>query len=872
MGVSIMTDTFNRHPQDVYSLIEEMHKGVEEAMTEDEVILHRIVDGKPHYVNGRNTFYTFTLQDDWEPSVDSIEVEIEPGNPDRRIPGTILSMLNRTITFVTETPLPQTAIKETALIERTNWLLKKLDEELLRLRGQGESKEQMPSKVFKLVVSREGRGQPQVHVQGFSPYPEQTKAISVGIKSECLYLIGPPGTGKTAVEACLALEYMLVNKRAFLLAPTNVALDNAMKRVKRYCEQSGNGHLVQGHRIVRLGKTKDLAEETYRDITLQGIVDQQMGPLAYERDSLQQEQSDLNDTITHIERNLPSRIKRWSREKKTLQARILRFKREQESLVQQEQHRLHPILARLSAIEKERQTILAEREKAKDEVDAYTRKLERKDELLKTRKATHLKKQHALSVFQTRDWWEQPGNRFNKERLTALTDEVMFASLDIDRTEGEIEDCKQNRATAVDQLTQKTEQLSILEREEQELLVQQQMHTPISERITELTALIEQDEQAIEQGDRAVQEAQEDLEQHRMRLVQIAMRLEDIGDEERALTANVIDHALLIGATLTAMTTNPYLRERKADAVIIDEASMSSMALILVAVEHATQHANIVGDQRQFSPVVKLKNRRAKPRAAYWLGTDIFSHLEIKLSDADTDDGQVVMLTQQARMVPEIADPISVNIYGGRLKNRLDSHRIPLRLEPLPQCPSLLVDTGDVDRGKGWKEPKICQTKRPEGSYSKYNDYHVECVVKLVRQLLAQLPESLEPLVGIVTPYNAQKKHLRDKLREHGYLHRVHVGTAHGFQSLECPVIIFDIVEAPPLKIGTFTSDVWGEEDIASNATRLINVAHSRARDKIIYVANLAYIQRSDYRQEHQLTIFVTDTAARGYIPSRDLQ
>ncbi|MFI5421583.1 MAG: AAA domain-containing protein, partial [Nitrososphaerales archaeon] len=152
--------------------------------------------------------------------------------------------------------------------------------------------------------------------------------------------------------------------------------------------------------------------------------------------------------------------------------------------------------------------------------------------------------------------------------------------------------------------------------------------------------------------------------------------------------------------------------------------------------------------------------------------------------------------------------------------------------------------------------------------------YHVTCVVTLVRQLLTQLPESLEPLVGTVTPYKDQKTHLRDELERLGYLHRVHVGTVHGFQSLERSIVIFDIVEGPPIKIGRFISDVWGdqEQDIASDATRLIKVAHSRARDKIIYVANLAYIQEAYYRREHQLTKFVEDAAARGYIPSRDLQ
>src|SRR5438552_2665570 len=170
MSVSIMTNTFNRRPQDLGSLIEETHEAAKEAMTEAEMIPHRLTDGKSHSINGRDTFYTFTMQDDWEPSSDtSVYVDIEPGDPKRRIPGTILAVVNRIITFVTETPLPQTALKKTRLLERTIWMLEKLDEELLRLREQGESNEQMPSKSFGFVASQGGRGKPQVHIQGFLP-------------------------------------------------------------------------------------------------------------------------------------------------------------------------------------------------------------------------------------------------------------------------------------------------------------------------------------------------------------------------------------------------------------------------------------------------------------------------------------------------------------------------------------------------------------------------------------------------------------------------------------------------------------------------------------------------------------------------------
>ncbi len=97
-------------------------------------------------------------------------------------------------------------------------------------------------------------------------------------------------------------------------------------------------------------------------------------------------------------------------------------------------------------------------------------------------------------------------------------------------------------------------------------------------------------------------------------------------------------------------------------------------------------------------------------------------------------------------------------------------------------------------------------------------------------------------MIGIVTPYGAQKIRIRVALQTLGLLHRVHVGTVHSFQSGEYPCIIFDTTEGPGVPIRQFTSNTWGRDGMPHEATRLLNVAHSRARDKLIYIANVDYI------------------------------
>jgi len=144
----------------------------------------------------------------------------------------------------------------------------------------------------------------------------------------------------------------------------------------------------------------------------------------------------------------------------------------------------------------------------------------------------------------------------------------------------------------------------------------------------------------------------------------------------------------------------------------------------------------------------------------------------------------------------------------------------------------------------------------------------VKCVVQLIRLLVAQYPDMREPQIGVITPYNAQKSKICEALRIDGLLRFVHVGTVHSFQSIEYPCTIFDTTEGPGVPIGQFTSNTWGRQDIPHDATRLINVAHSRARDKLIYIAHMDYIRQEPYRKEHVLTKFVTYVDRRGHIDS----
>ena len=174
---------------------------------------------------------------------------------------------------------------------------------------------------------------------------------------------------------------------------------------------------------------------------------------------------------------------------------------------------------------------------------------------------------------------------------------------------------------------------------------------------------------------------------------------------------------------------------------------------------------------------------------------------------------------------------------------------------------------------------RICFFERPANRRSKYNEYHIRCDLRAVQRLLDSMLEAIRtnyPCIGIITPYAPQAHKIRAAVSERGWDRYVRVGTIHAFQGREFLAVILDLVEAPPADkeeapiIPRFTSDVWGYRGIAAPATRLINVAHSRAREKLIYIANVQY-HREHSSEQHVLLKFINDGVASGRIPSHEL-
>ena len=88
-----------------------------------------------------------------------------------------------------------------------------------------------------------------------------------------------------------------------------------------------------------------------------------------------------------------------------------------------------------------------------------------------------------------------------------------------------------------------------------------------------------------------------------------------------------------------------------------------------------------------------------------------------------------------------------------------------------------------------------------------------------------------------------KSKLLQNLINDAGLKEHVRVGTVHKFQGLEFDVVIFDTVESPD--IPPRREFIAGGK--GTDALRLINVAVTRARHKLIIVANAKHIRNARF-------------------------
>ena len=299
----------------------------------------------------------------------------------------------------------------------------------------------------------------------------------------------------------------------------------------------------------------------------------------------------------------------------------------------------------------------------------------------------------------------------------------------------------------------------------------------------------------------------------------IAERKTALLNQER----DVVDGASLVLSTLTNSYFSPLMVEQRFDVLIVEEASMAVLPALFYAACLGRRKTVMVGDPCQLPSIVQSNERYVRKV----MGRNIF---EVAVAEP-LSSPLVAMLDVQYRMHPLIGTLVSDLFYAGRLKHGGDPasrERIAGR-EPYNGSPLVVLDTD----GRTTCTPG-------SGGQSRINTITADVCVDLARGAVRAGATS----VAVITPYVDQARAIRARLKEgpgdRGEWRQIECSTVHRFQGQERDVVILDTVDAEPMKPGVLLS----ERGAQSTAQNLINVAISRARGKLIVVADVRYFER----------------------------
>ena len=799
--------------------------------------------------------YQFQCKALWEPRIDT-PILIEPTDVDGTplaLKGHVEAFQQGTITIVSEEPLPPHALDQIMLSENSSELLERLDK---ALEGRQEGSLHLASKLFGLMEPVDGQAHVPARIGTFVPDGAQRRAIERALGSQLLYLIGPPGTGKTVTLAAIVLLALLQGKSVLVAAHTNIALDNAFVRLVDLVHSLGEHWRLEQGQIIRFGTPRlaAFAQDPYSQVTIRGRTRERVEQL----EQLEQERVQRFTVMEREEKELAAKTQRWQRTQQQQQAKLEERGRQLRLLEEQEQQRLRRLDLKSQHLEQQ----IHSTQQAASQLQATLDRLWRaSNELLKIQRQIDAHRAEVTARLQNIEDMH-PVWRFlvllsAGFHLQALRQEITDLTFRLMTNQQRLDGIAREQEAAQRTHEQLAATLEALSKQAQQAATGYTTPSAEAHQIAQLQAELSQIRARIAQENATQVQAVAQLEKQRDDYGFCCERMAQLKAEIRVLENQSLIEAQIVGATLTTLFLHPHFSGRYFDLVVIDEASMAAPAALCYAATRALESVIVIGDPLQLAPICKSTDAHARK----WVGTDVYTLAGVTLDEAAQGKHHSVLLTHQARMHPDISALVNKIFYKGYLQDRVRPDEEWLRIAPYPEHALLLCDTSHA-------KPR---TQRPETGKSRYNMYHIECVVALVQQALQTLPSASSdvPRIGIVAPYAPHVFALRRCLKEAQLNGAAQVGTVHAYQGLEFDVVIYDTVESPPLSlVPDFTAGAWGSE-----AMRLVNVALSRAKHKLIIVANREYLRELQRKSgsEHVLVSVVEETYQHAHFSSSEL-
>lgn len=273
---------------------------------------------------------------------------------------------------------------------------------------------------------------------------------------------------------------------------------------------------------------------------------------------------------------------------------------------------------------------------------------------------------------------------------------------------------------------------------------------------------------------------------------------------------NQMEKALALSANIVGMTCNRAAaydfkdRTEMFDVAIIDEVCKATLPEILSPLV-ISRKAVLLGDPKQLPPVFCSEEQEII-RSIQNCNLNRFMYIDSLFNECK----KVSVLDTQYRMSNQIGCMISDLFYNGSLKNGRNED-VGDGLTWITYKPS---NDWPISTEELLDRPKI------------YNEDECRIVADLVKQIISGGDSNTT--VAVIAPYRAQISSLRRACIDSD---RVKIDTVDGFQGKESDVVIFSVTR-------TKGSYRFLADD------RRVNVALSRARDRIFIVGNQEYSEK----------------------------
>ena len=307
------------------------------------------------------------------------------------------------------------------------------------------------------------------------------------------------------------------------------------------------------------------------------------------------------------------------------------------------------------------------------------------------------------------------------------------------------------------------------------------------------------------------------------------------------LAAMIREHAE--GAAVVATTAaSAYLPKNpiaalRPDYVVVDEATMVPPAFCYFLASLARSGFLIAGDPRQLGPVVEPTGLLSDLERQ-WLERDVFEAAAISAGSGEQralslENPRLLRIEEQRRCPPSIWELVG-HLYPG-VRCSVPAPAAPMA-DGLAEHGVMLLDTGGLASspcmpiGKSW-----C------------NQQSASLAIEVATSAAG---DASDETVAIISPYRAQVRLLTSLLRQEQSVSnlagRIAVGTVHQFQGSAADTVILDLVDGPSRRrLGMLLADDTG--------MRLVNVAITRARKRLIVLADQHWVQQRCNRDANPL-------------------